>query len=168
MTVRQLVMLGLTGLAVVAVTVVYALQSGRHIQDNPNRPVELSWKILSLMDAESGQVPPIIDRLQTVTVKTAGFMVPLEDQLENVSEFLLVPYEGACIHTPPPPPNQMIHVKMKNALAKYTWQAIEVIGRFSLLKTQSPYGQLSYEIEGDKVELWKGPEKDRSRLGMDL
>ena len=39
-------------------------------------------------------------------------MVPLEDDLDVVTEFLLVPYAGACIHVPPPPPNQIVYVKM--------------------------------------------------------
>ena len=34
---------------------------------------------------------------------------------KKVTEFLLVPWVGACIHTPPPPPNQIVHVKLKKA-----------------------------------------------------
>ncbi|MGL6259176.1 DUF3299 domain-containing protein [Vibrio sp. WXL103] len=40
-----------------------------------------------------------------------GFVVPLDWNDEAVTEFLLVPYFGACIHVPPPPANQMVHVK---------------------------------------------------------
>ncbi|MBY5992573.1 DUF3299 domain-containing protein [Ferrimonas balearica] len=40
-----------------------------------------------------------------------GFIVPLEWQDQEVSEFLLVPYYGACIHAPPPPPNQIVHIR---------------------------------------------------------
>src|SRR5262245_46060544 len=36
--------------------------------------------------------------------RVPGYMDPLEDNLEEVTEFLLVPYPGACIHVPPPPP----------------------------------------------------------------
>lgn len=43
-------------------------------------------------------------------VRVPGFMVPLDlDADEQVTEFFLVPYFGACIHIPPPPPNQIIH-----------------------------------------------------------
>ena len=40
-----------------------------------------------------------------------GYLLPLEFSGKLVSEFLLVPWVGACIHTPPPPPNQIVHVK---------------------------------------------------------
>ena len=45
------------------------------------------------------------------TVRIPGYLLPLEYQGKMVSEFLLVPWVGACIHTPPPPPNQIVHVK---------------------------------------------------------
>lgn len=48
-------------------------------------------------------------------VRIPGYLLPLEFEGDRVSEFLLVPYVGACIHTPPPPPNQIVHVKTDNA-----------------------------------------------------
>lgn len=50
-------------------------------------------------------------------VRIPGYLLPLEFDGDKVSEFLLVPYVGACIHTPPPPPNQIVHVKTKEAYA---------------------------------------------------
>ena len=47
-------------------------------------------------------------------VRIPGYMLPLEFDGRRVTEFLLVPYVGACIHTPPPPPTQIVHVKSKN------------------------------------------------------
>jgi uncharacterized protein len=43
-------------------------------------------------------------------VRIPGYLLPLEYAGKSVSEFLLVPWVGACIHTPPPPPNQIVHV----------------------------------------------------------
>ena len=52
------------------------------------------------------------------TVELSGYILPLTwNQTEQVTEFLLVPYVGACIHVPPPPPNQMIYVQPQQALA---------------------------------------------------
>jgi hypothetical protein len=45
------------------------------------------------------------------TVRLPGYLLPLEFSGKQVTEFLLVPWVGACIHTPPPPPNQIVHVK---------------------------------------------------------
>ena len=44
-------------------------------------------------------------------VRLPGYLLPLEMEGKTVREFLLVPYVGACIHTPPPPPNQMVFVE---------------------------------------------------------
>jgi ABC-type nickel/cobalt efflux system permease component RcnA len=52
--------------------------------------------------------------LEGQSVQLSGYVLPLgegKNKPEQVSEFLLVPYVGACIHVPPPPPNQMIYVK---------------------------------------------------------
>jgi len=44
-------------------------------------------------------------------VRVAGYLLPLETDGRKVREFLLVPYVGACIHAPTPPPNQIVHVR---------------------------------------------------------
>jgi hypothetical protein len=50
-------------------------------------------------------------------IRIPGFIVPLEYSDEQlITEFFLVPYFGACIHVPPPPPNQIIYVKYPNGL----------------------------------------------------
>ena len=51
------------------------------------------------------------EALNGAYVKLPGFIVPLEIASEGVSDFILVPYLGACIHVPPPPPNQLVFVK---------------------------------------------------------
>ncbi len=53
---------------------------------------------------------PVNVALDGAAVKLPGFVVPLESADGAVTDFLLVPYFGACIHTPPPPANQIIHV----------------------------------------------------------
>jgi hypothetical protein len=45
------------------------------------------------------------------TIRIPGYLLPLEFSGKRVTEFLLVPWVGACIHTPPPPPNQIVYVK---------------------------------------------------------
>lgn len=48
-------------------------------------------------------------------IEIKGFMLPLDFEAKKISEFLLVPYVPSCMHVPPPPADQVIHVKMKNA-----------------------------------------------------
>lgn len=54
---------------------------------------------------------PVVDTLNDEYIKMPGFAVPLEFIDSTVTSFLLVPYFGACIHTPPPPANQIVYVE---------------------------------------------------------
>ncbi|HTU52118.1 MAG TPA: DUF3299 domain-containing protein, partial [Acidobacteriaceae bacterium] len=88
------------------------------------KPVTVSWPTLQTLNfnvPQSQQKAPIL-ALSGKRVSIPGFMVPLEDDLDVVTEFLLVPYAGACIHVPPPPPNQIVYVKMnKNTKVQVTF-----------------------------------------------
>jgi hypothetical protein len=53
----------------------------------------------------------VVEEINGKNVRIPGYLLPLEVSQEKVTEFLLVPYVGACIHVPPPPPNQIVHVK---------------------------------------------------------
>lgn len=53
----------------------------------------------------------VVKSLNNQNITIAGYLLPLEINNEVSSEFLLVPWVGACIHTPPPPKNQVILVK---------------------------------------------------------
>lgn len=59
----------------------------------------------------------VIPEMDGQAIRVPGFVVPLEfDDQQVITEFFLVPYFGACIHTPPPPPNQIIHVSAPQGL----------------------------------------------------
>jgi hypothetical protein len=70
----------------------------------------LLTKRKEIADQKRGQLQAVNAGLEGQTVKLPGYMLPLEITGKKVSEFLLVPWVGACIHTPPPPPNQIVHV----------------------------------------------------------
>ena len=53
----------------------------------------------------------VVQSLDSQHVRIAGYLLPLEYDQIKVTEFLLVPYVGACIHVPPPPPNQIVYVR---------------------------------------------------------
>ncbi|WP_170335047.1 DUF3299 domain-containing protein [Ruegeria arenilitoris] len=52
---------------------------------------------------------PNLEKLGT-TIRLPGYIVPLTIDGGVVTEFLFVPVAGSCVHTPSPPPNQIIHV----------------------------------------------------------
>lgn len=49
------------------------------------------------------------EKLNNKQIQIAGYLLPLDLSGEKITDFLLVPTIGACIHVPPPPPNQIIH-----------------------------------------------------------
>lgn len=115
---------------------------------------EVDWRQLSEMDYITGKAPKELEALNGKPVKIPGFMVPLEDNQRDVTEFLLVPNAQACIHVPPPPANQMVYVKMKKGTAA-VFEPIWVYGTFSISTQKSMYGDASFEIIGEGIELYK-------------
>jgi hypothetical protein len=65
----------------------------------------------------------VVEDLNGQQVGMPGYALPLEYSGTQITEFLLVPWVGACIHTPPPPPNQIVYVRLN--------EGIESQGRFT-------------------------------------
>ena len=85
-------------------------------------------------------------------VRIPGFVVPLEDTKEGLKEFLLVPYFGACIHSPPPPANQIIHVLPRTPAKGFrSMDTVWVSGPISTVRTDSYMGASGYRIEATEV-----------------
>lgn len=118
-----------------------------------NAAQTVGWNTLKLLTATTPKSSPIW-QLQDKRVSIPGFMVPLEDDAQEVTEFLLVPYAGACIHVPPPPPNQMVYVKLiNNGKAKMSFtEPIVVTGTLKIANIKSPYGDVSFNLDGETVK----------------
>jgi hypothetical protein len=80
--------------------------------------------------------------LEGELIRMPGYVLPLEYDGEDVIEFLLVPFVGACIHTPPPPPNQIIHVRIENGYK--TKGMYEPVWVSSTLKAEQSNPNLSF------------------------
>ena len=125
----------------------------------------VTWSDLRKLNYKTGEMPESIRKLMGKPIKIPGFAVPLEgdDGFEYVKEFLLVPTFGACIHVPPPPPNQVIHVILDKPvyfekLMYAVWvSGIVEIGEY-FIEGSSDFGQQTYDTEtsyllrGQKVE----------------
>ena len=95
------------------------------------------------------------DDLDGRQIRLPGFVIPLEGDSETVTELLLVPYFGACIHVPPPPPNQIVYVKFKQGVPiKGLWDVVYVKGKLKVEEVSSDLGQAGYLIEGVGVEAY--------------
>ena len=101
---------------------------------------------------------PVNPALVGQVVRIPGFVVPLEDSKEGLKEFLLVPYFGACIHSPPPPANQIIHV-LPNPPVKgvRSMDTVWISGKLTTGKTDTYMGASSYRIEATQVAPYKEP-----------
>jgi hypothetical protein len=108
----------------------------------------LEWKTLRGLNVKTGEITPQVKAIEGATIKIPGYMVPFDDDEERVTQFLLVPQAGMCIHTPPPPPNQLILVEMTGGEAKLVdWaRQITVFGQIEIAPSSSPYGPVSYKV----------------------
>ncbi len=87
-------------------------------------------------------------------VRIPGYVVPFDFNSKNKhASFLLVPYFGACIHTPPPPPNQIINVTANPAVTiKDIWSPIWAEGVLSTERTDSKLADAAYGMALTKIE----------------
>jgi uncharacterized protein len=132
-------------------------------------PPVSSQQTQPLFDDESGPAAAQEGSAQTnseldgQTVKLPGFVVPIHfvrlsetNDAGLVSEFLLVPYFGACIHMPPPPPNQIVHVKMTPPMKMQSmYEPVWVIGKLSARRVNSELADAAYSIAGVKIEEYE-------------
>jgi len=161
---RNLVALGLAGLAMPRMGFA-------------NSPREISWDDLippgvpyaeiigeGELDEANDTWRPIYDAnatklneaLHGVFVRLPGFIIPLELGADGVTEFVLVPYVGACIHTPPPPPNQLVLVRTIDPWpSDQLWDPVWVEGRMSTQLMSTEIAQTGYALTADHMEVYE-------------
>lgn len=132
---------------------------------------ELFWEDMAPADFEIPEVPvthdgsmtqampnaPVIEELNGKKVKIPGFIVPLEGTADLTTEFLLVPYFGACIHVPPPPSNQIVYVKFGEGVPiDNLYDAVWVSGELSTQGWNGDIASVGYTLAGVSVEPFDG------------
>jgi len=101
---------------------------------------------------------PVVNSLDGAPVRIAGFVIPLDRADDSVHEFLLLPYFGACIHVPPPPPNQIIYVTSSAPLSNMmTMDALWVEGILRVATADSPWGRSAYRLEAVRTAPYALP-----------
>ncbi len=117
----------------------------------PGNLPRADWRDLADLNLSTGAVSPTLDTLLGPVVRIAGFIVPFEDSLSKVSTFLLVPNFGACVHLPPPAPNQMILVEMEEGVEVefdlWTQGPIWAVGVLSVTDNDSPWGAVGFSMK---------------------
>jgi uncharacterized protein len=131
----------------------FDLDEMEEIDDDDPRAIALMEKLTQLWaDA------PVVDELDGLLVRLPGFVVPLELDAKRMSEFLLVPYYGACIHVPPPPANQTIHVVAPAGL-EYVGELFDTVwvtGTIRVMRSSSDLAEAGYRIDVSDIEPYLG------------
>ena len=112
------------------------------------------WRTLRGLNTRTGEQTPELKKLQGATVTVQGYMVPFDDDDEQTTEFLVVPVMGQCVHLPPPPPNQIVLVRMANQKpTKVFFQDLILVeGKLEIADQKSPFGLVCYRLTANKVE----------------
>lgn len=98
---------------------------------------------------------PVNNKLEGKAIRIPGYIVPLEEGKNGMTEFLLVPYFGACIHSPPPPANQIIHVKPREpAKGIRSMDTVWVNGTLHTLRIDTFMGASSYRMDAQGIERY--------------
>ncbi|MFZ2989010.1 DUF3299 domain-containing protein [Ideonella sp.] len=100
---------------------------------------------------------PTRDELNGARLRLPGYVVPLEQARGKVSEFLLVPYFGACIHSPPPPANQIVLVALAQPREMRSMDTVWVTGVMRVQRAESAMGMSGYKLEQAKAEPYVAP-----------
>ena len=90
----------------------------------------------------------IIGAMDGKHIRVPGFVVPLEfDENQDITSFFLVPFFGACIHGPPPPPNQIIYVKAKQGfLLESLYDPVWISGTLSTTTVENQVATSAYSM----------------------
>ena len=124
------------------------------LRDNDPRAIQMLDEMRAVWDNA-----PVNVALDGTAVKLSGFVVPLDNTQDGIREFLLVPYFGACIHTPPPPANQIVHVKSRTPLKGYqAMSAVWVHGVLRTARKDSGQGVSGYALELASLETYRPPQ----------
>jgi uncharacterized protein len=135
--------------------------------DPPKQIADLRQDLSKLSDSDP-RAAAIIKRMREVwdhappvaamdgaAVRIAGYVVPLEASGRRQAEFLLVPYFGACIHAPPPPANQIIHVLAQPRTPRlHTMDTVWVSGVLAVMHSESEMGASGYRLDATAVEAY--------------
>lgn len=103
---------------------------------------------------------PVVKALDGQAIKLPGYIVPLDvGEDGRVSEFLFVPYFGACIHVPPPPSNQIVHVTTELGVQiDALYQPFWIEGPLKVEASSSEIADAGYQLAATKIYPYELPD----------
>lgn len=87
-------------------------------------------------------------------VRIPGYLVPLDFSGTSVVAGLLVPYVGACVHVPPPPPNQLIYITSDASPyeAQGLFEPVYVTGVLNTEAAETQLAEVGYALNANQIE----------------
>ena len=121
------------------------------LEDDDPKAIEFFSRIEAVWDQA-----PMVAELDGEQIRLPGYAIPLEGDGERVTSFLLVPYYGACIHTPPPPANQMVFVEYPEGFELPSlYEPVIIEGAFDVARhVEDGLGTAGYSMKANKVTLY--------------
>ena len=105
-----------------------------------------------IFDANATKLNPSLDGAY---IKMPGFIIPIDLSILGVTSFVLVPYVGACIHTPPPPPNQLVFVTTETPWpGDDLWEAVWVTGQMQHELQTTDVAETGYVLKADEMDIY--------------
>lgn len=113
------------------------------VSDTDPRMLEMLKQMREIWDQA-----PVNPAMDGVRGRIPGYVVPLEETKAGLKEMLLVPYYGACIHSPPPPANQIIHVFLSKPVKGFaSMDTVWVSGTLKAFRGDSYMGASGYRVD---------------------
>lgn len=121
------------------------------LDDADPRAIEAMARIRKAWDEA-----PVNNAMHGAAIRIPGFLVSLDGGPNAIREFLLVPYFGACIHVPPPPANQIIHVLPDRPVKGVrTMDPVWASGVLEVVRSETPMGKAGYVLKATSVVPYK-------------
>ena len=95
-------------------------------------------------------------KLDGAYIKMPGYILPIDLSSAGIISFVLVPYVGACIHTPPPPPNQLVFVTTQTPWpSDDLWEAVWITGLMRNQIQTTEVAETGYSITADAIKVYE-------------
>jgi hypothetical protein len=122
----------------------------------PPQANDAPWMSMRSQQPGGEDQPKVVAELDGKRVRIGGYVVPLDFDATRITEFLLVPFVGACIHVPPPPPNQVIYVKAAEGFeVQGQFDPVYVTGTIKTARQVTGLAATGYTMEADTVATRK-------------
>jgi hypothetical protein len=105
-----------------------------------------------IFDENATKLNPILDGAY---IKMPGYIIPIDQSTDGVTSFVLVPYVGACLHTPPPPANQLVFVTTNKPWpSDNLWDAVWVTGQMQHELQSTEVAETGYLLKAEEMETY--------------